>query len=69
MADMNLVSHCYERMTFKGWHYNLFAMMHSKSIDQIHCEIDKFVSDENINTYELLPTVVELKKQPVKYNF
>ena len=68
LAYSEMVSHCYERRTFEDWPYNLFAMMHSTSIDEIQKFVDDFTKAEKINSYQLLPTVAELKKEPVKYN-
>jgi len=69
LARFRIVSHCYERKTFEGWPYNLFAMMHAVSMGDIQRVIDKFVEAEGIESFELLPTVEELKKRPVKYRF
>ena len=69
LAESPIVSHCYERRTFEGWPYNLFAMMHGRSMGEIQNVINKFTVDEKIDAFELLPTAKELKKQPVKYNF
>ncbi|UCF43926.1 MAG: hypothetical protein JSV99_03100 [Planctomycetota bacterium] len=69
LARFRIVSHCYERKTFEGWPYNLFAMMHAKSMGDIQRVIDKFIEAENIDAFELLPTVDELKKRPVKHRF
>jgi DNA-binding Lrp family transcriptional regulator len=69
LARFTIVSHCYERETFEGWPYNLFAMMHARSMDDIRQSIDEFARNEEVGSFQVLPTVVELKKQPVKYNF
>ena len=69
LASSEMISHCYERKTFQGWPYNLFAMMHGKSMDEIHELVNKFVQDEKIKSYQFLPTIAELKKEPVKYKF
>lgn len=69
LARFKVVSHCYQRGTFEGWPYNLFAMMHGKSFGDIQRVIDRFIEAEKIDPYELLPTKAELKKQPVKYQF
>jgi DNA-binding Lrp family transcriptional regulator len=69
LARFGTVSHCYERRTFDGWPYNLFAMMHGRSTDQIRHTIDKFVEAERIDSFALLSTAAELKKQPVRYQF
>jgi DNA-binding Lrp family transcriptional regulator len=69
LARLRIVTHCYERKTFEGWPYNLFAMMHGRSIDRIQRVINKFTEAEGISSFQLLPTAAELKKQPVKHKF
>jgi len=68
LARFRAVTHCYERKTFEGWPYNLFAMMHGKSFGDIQRVIDKFVETEDIDSYELLPTAAELKKQSITHH-
>jgi DNA-binding Lrp family transcriptional regulator len=69
LARFGIVSHCYQRRPFENWPYNLFAMMHSRSMGEIQHTIDKFTKVWKIDSFELLPTTAELKKQPVKYRF
>jgi DNA-binding Lrp family transcriptional regulator len=69
LAHFGVVSHCYQRRPFENWPYNLFAMMHSRSMGEIQRTIDKFTQTQEIDLFELLPTAAELKKQPVKYRF
>lgn len=69
LARFGMVSHCYERKTFGNWPCNLFAMMHGKTMGEIQHVIDKFIEAEGIDSFELLPTATELKKQPVKHQF
>ena len=69
LARFGVVSHCYERKALKDWPYNLFAMMHGRSIGEIQRVVDKFTEAEKIDSYQLLPTTAELKKQPVKHQF
>jgi DNA-binding Lrp family transcriptional regulator len=69
LARLGMVSHCYERKTFENWPYNLFAMMHSQSIERIQQAINKFIEAEAIESFQLLPTTAELKKKPVKHKF
>lgn len=66
LADLEQVSHCYERHTQPGWDYNIFAMMHAKDIADINRAVDEFVSRFSVERYELLPTIAELKKRPVR---
>jgi len=67
LARFTAVSHCYQRRVFEGWTYNLFAMMHGRSMGEIQRVINRFVEAEQIESFELLPTAGEFKKQPVKY--
>jgi len=69
LARFGIVSHCYQRETIKDWPYNLFAMLHSRSMGEIQHVINKFIEAEKIDSFELLPTAKELKKQPIKYRF
>jgi len=69
LARFGAVSHCYQRKKVKDWPYNLFAMMHGKSMGEIQDVIDKFTEAEGIEAFELLPTEMELKKEPVRYEF
>ena len=69
LSRIRIVSHCYERKTFVGWPYNLFAMMHGKSMGQIQDVVDRFTRAEGISSFQLLPTAVELKKQTLKHQF
>lgn len=67
LACFGMVSHCYQRKTFEGWPYNLFAMIHGLGMGDIQRTIDEFTAAEKIEEFELLPTVAELKKQPVEH--
>jgi len=69
LARFGMVSHCYERKTVKDWPYNLFAMMHGRSMGEIQHVINKFAEAEGIDSFELLPTAAELKKRPIKLQF
>lgn len=63
------MSHCYQRKTFEGWQYNLFAMMHGRSVAEIQGVVNELVEGEKTESFELLPTTAELKKQPIRYGF
>ena len=69
LASLSIVSHCYERKTFDGWPYNLFGMLHAQSMDEIKRQVQEFTKTEKVNSYQLLPTKTELKKEPVQHNF
>ncbi len=69
LARFGAVSHCYERKPVENWPYNLYAMMHGKSMGEIQRVINKFIEAERIDSFELLPTAAELKKEPVRHKF
>jgi len=62
LAAMGIVSHCYERKKFKGWPYNIFAMMHGSNMGDIRKAVDGFVKKERIDSFAVLPAVEKLKK-------
>lgn len=66
LAAHNLVSHCYQRRTFPGWSYNLYAMCHAGEMTTIEDFARQFSRRQNLQRFQILPTVAELKKQPVK---
>jgi len=69
LARFGAVSHCYQRETIKDWPYNLYAMMHGKSMGEIQRVVNQFIEAEKIDSFELLPTEAELKKKPVRHRF
>ena len=69
LARFGAVTHCYQRGTIEDWPYNLYAMIHGKSMGEIQHVINKFTEAERIDSFELLPTAAELKKEPVKHRF
>lgn len=67
LARFSTVSHCYERKTFEGWPYNLYAMLHGRSMGEIQHTIDALAETGYLIAHQLLPTEAELKKQPVRH--
>ena len=67
LASNPHISHCYERPSFDGFPYNVYAMMHANSAEQL----DQFITDcvKSLNAlqskpvdYVVLHSVRELKK-------
>ena len=67
LASNPHISHCYERPSFEGFPYNVYAMMHANSAEQL----DQFIADcvKSLNAlqskpvdYVVLHSVRELKK-------
>ena len=72
LAKKHYISHCYERPTFEGFPYNLYAMMHANSADQL----DQYIADcvKSLNKlqstpvdYVVLSSVRELKKTSFEF--
>jgi len=65
LGALSFVSHCYERPRFlPEWPYNLFAMVHGKSKDEVAEQIQQIVSllGSDCSAYELLYSKHILKK-------
>jgi DNA-binding Lrp family transcriptional regulator len=67
LVSSPLVSHCYERETSTGWPYNLYAMIHAGSMDEIHSLVEARTQAHPVGSHVLLPTTRELKKQPIRF--
>lgn len=69
LASWPQVSHCYQRQTFPGWPYNLFAMVHFRSEEELNRWIEQVRSALNLSDFAVLRTLQELKKEPVRIEF
>ncbi len=67
MAAFAQVSHCYERPSFPGFDYNLFAMIHGRSREEVEGVVADIARATGIKDYEVLYTVSELNKTTMKY--
>ena len=67
LAQKSYVSHCYERPSFEGFPYTLYAMMHAQSAE----ELDAFIKDAAVSIgnpeYAVLHSVRELKKTSFRF--
>ena len=67
LASFPQVSHCYRRPVYPDWSFNLFSMIHARTIEaakKIAIELSNFVG---INEYKILFSSREFKKERVKY--
>jgi DNA-binding Lrp family transcriptional regulator len=67
LASFPQVSHCYRRPEYPDWPFNLFSMIHARTIGaakKIAIELSNFVG---INEYRILFSSREFKKERVKY--
>ena len=68
LASKRQVSHCYERATMAPWHYNLFAMLHSRDRTSCLQAIEKMAAETGLRDYIVLFSVKEFKKIRVIYS-
>jgi DNA-binding Lrp family transcriptional regulator len=67
VASFPQVSHCYRRPIYPDWQFNLFSMIHARTIEaaeKIAVEISETVE---IKEYKILFSSREFKKERVKY--
>lgn len=62
LAELPQISHCYRRRPFPGWKYNLFAMFHGRSEEEVRNLIDNIANQTGVADYDVLFSTVEYKK-------
>lgn len=67
IASFKEVSHCYERPRFQGFNYNLYAMTHGKSEEEIMGTAEKIARTIGAGSYKLLRSRKEYKKSSPKF--
>ena len=67
MVSFPQVGHCYQRPTYPGWPYNMFAMIHERSRDAVMQVVQKISLAADIEQYDVLFTEKEFKKNSMKY--
>lgn len=67
IASYSEVSHCYQRPTLPDWNYNLYAMIHAKSQDEVEATAKQISQRIGISDYQILYSVREFKKRSMKY--
>ena len=61
------VSHCYQRPSYPDWPYNVFSMIHCKSVDEAK-DVAKIIQNQiDVNEYRILFSEREFKKTRVEY--
>lgn len=67
MAGFRAVSHCYERPSYPDWPYNLFTMVHGKSVEDCEATLDAIAAATGLKDRLALYSSVEFKKTRVRY--
>ena len=61
------VSHCYQRPSYPDWQYNVFSMVHCKSIPEAEEMAKEIQQQINVDDYRILFSSREFKKTRVEY--
>ncbi|MGH9978927.1 MAG: Lrp/AsnC family transcriptional regulator [Nitrososphaeraceae archaeon] len=67
LASYPQVSHCYRRPVFSDWPFNLFSMVHARTLKAAERIAEAMSSVVKIQDYSILFSTREFKKQRVKY--
>lgn len=61
------ISHCYQRPVYQDWPYNVFSMIHCKSIDEAGDMAKEIQKQIDVDEYRILFSSREFKKTRVEY--
>jgi DNA-binding Lrp family transcriptional regulator len=67
LASFKGVSHCYERETHPKWNYNLYAMIHGRTREEVESLVRKVSEKSGVEDYLILYSIREFKKTRVRY--
>jgi DNA-binding Lrp family transcriptional regulator len=67
LASKPYISHCYERPSFEGFPYTLYAMMHAQSAEALDRYIREAAESIGNPEYAVLHSVRELKKTSFRF--
>ena len=66
-SEKQAISHCYERVTYPEWPYNMYTMIHGRTPEDTQSVIDDLAQKFPHTPYEHLYSVREFKKQRVNF--
>jgi DNA-binding Lrp family transcriptional regulator len=66
-AAFSAVSHCYLRPKYPNWQYNLFTMVHGKSVEETNSIIEDMASEIDSKSHMPLYSSREFKKVRIEY--
>jgi DNA-binding Lrp family transcriptional regulator len=67
LAAFPQVSHCYRRPVYPDWRFNLFSMIHARSLDTAEKMAVEMSQVIGVKDYQILFSSREFKKERVKY--
>jgi DNA-binding Lrp family transcriptional regulator len=68
MASFPEVSHCYEREKNDYWKYNIFTMVHARSLEDCRGIVKSIAEKTEITTYKMFLSKREFKKTSLMVN-
>ncbi|MCX5673174.1 MAG: AsnC family transcriptional regulator [Planctomycetota bacterium] len=67
LAKHGEVSHCYRRPPLPDFPYNLFAMVHGQSEEEVRRTVAAMTGEIGVEDYAVLFSVTEFKKESMRY--
>ncbi len=67
LASFPQVSHCYQRPVYPDWRFNLFSMVHARTLQAAEKMAKEMSEVVGISDYQILFSSREFKKERVKY--
>jgi DNA-binding Lrp family transcriptional regulator len=67
LAECEEISHCYRRPRLADWPYDLFAMVHGGSEEEVRAFVGRMASDLGLENYDILFSTAEYKKKSFEY--
>jgi DNA-binding Lrp family transcriptional regulator len=67
MSQNRAVSHCYLRPTYADWPYNLYAIVHGRSVDECESIINDLAVDAEVQEKQALYPTKEYKKSRLNF--
>jgi DNA-binding Lrp family transcriptional regulator len=67
MATFQNVSHCYQRPTYPDWPYNIFSMVHGRSVEECEEVLRAIQKATGIQNYTSLYSTREYKKTRMRF--
>ena len=67
LAQRAEVSHCFRRPALPDFDFNLYAMVHGRSVDQVRALVAGLAGEFGLDEYAVLFSTAEYKKTSMKY--
>lgn len=67
LARSPWVSHCYQRLSYRRWPYDIYTMLHAATREECHAYARSLSKEVGVNHYALLFSTKEYKQQRVRH--